>query len=307
MRWGEERCIDCLNTPIVGDLRSVLTKGHVIPQSVGGNLYAYNECKRCNERFGHGAEAALVGDPAVRSAAETIADQIPDLIRRMRRRKDFLAQSDTGVLVRARFDGGGNLKIHQTHQADGSRTASDADIRMEIETTLRRRGLAQDQIAEELRRLDEAPAETPVSIGGFVIRKGSAEGFGLLPYGDPIVRDVALLAIAYRYLATCLGGLIYGAPFDAIREAIRSNDLPMNGVWRVESYGTRERTPEPWHGLAIKEAQPHVVVYVRLFGALIWLVHFEQIPLKEHRCLPYRIDLTDGSESVGGCDASVST
>jgi len=40
-----------------------MTKGHVIPQSVGGKLFAANECKRCNELFGHGPEAALVGDP----------------------------------------------------------------------------------------------------------------------------------------------------------------------------------------------------------------------------------------------------
>jgi hypothetical protein len=299
MGWGEARCIVCLGTPTDGDADSAMTKGHVIPRSVGGELFADNECKRCNERFGHGPEAALVGDPAIRSAAEAIADQIPDLIQRMRRRKVFVTQSDSGLLVRAAPDSDGDdFKILQTRQPDGSRTASTDDIRSEIETTLRRRGCPEEQVAEELRRLDDAPPETPVSIGGeFVIRKGSVEGFGL-PYDDPIVPDVTLLAIAYRYLAGCADGLIYDAAFDPIRDAIESSALPREGVWHVEPCWTRQ--PQPWHGLAIKEVQPHVVVYVRLFGDLIWLVHFEQIALKSESCVPNRIDLTDSSEHLGG-------
>ena len=295
--WGEERCIHCLGVPNADDPDSVMTKGHVIPQSIGGKLYACNECKRCNERSGHGAEAALVGDPAVRSAAESIAEAIPGLIRRMRQRKVFIAQSESGLLVRAVPDDGSEFKILQTRQPDGSRTASDADVRAEIETTLARRGFAPGRIAEELRRLDEAPPETPVSIGGeFVIRKSAVGRLGL-PYDEPIVPDVTLLLIAYRYLAGCIDGLVYGAAFDPIREAIASNSPPQPGIWHVEPCWTR--SPQAWHGLAIKETQPHVVVYVRLFADLIWLVHFERIALKRNDCSPYRIELADGSEHLG--------
>jgi hypothetical protein len=60
--WREERCIHRLGVPNADDPDSVMTKGHVIPQSIGGKLYACNECKRCNDRAGHGAEAAPVGD-----------------------------------------------------------------------------------------------------------------------------------------------------------------------------------------------------------------------------------------------------
>jgi hypothetical protein len=296
--WGEERCIICLGTPRSEDPDSVMTRAHVIPQSVGGKLLANNECKRCNQRVGHGPEAALVGDPAIRSAAEAVAEQIPDLIQRMRRRKVFIAQSDTGLLVRAVPDSdGADFEILQTRQPDGSRTAATEEIRSEIETTLGRRGFSEAEVAEELRRVDEAPPETPVSIGGeFVIRKGSVKGFGL-PYDDPIVPDATLLLIAYRYLAGCLDGLIYDAAFDLIREAIKSSRVPQEGIWRVEPYWTRQ--PEPWHGLAIKETQPHLIVYVRLFADLIWLVHFEQIALKTDDCVPDRINLRDGTEYLG--------
>jgi hypothetical protein len=297
MGWEDDRCITCLGTPSADDPDSMLTRGHVIPQSIGGTLFARNECKRCNQRLGRGAEAALVGDPAIRSAAETIADQIPDLIARMRKRKIFVARSETGVLVRAVTDDGADFKILQTPQLDGSRTASNADIRSEIETTLRRRGFAEQAVADELRRIDEAPLGTPISIGDeFVVRKGTVDGFEL-PYEEPIVPDITLLPIAYRYLAGCVDGLIYGAPFDPIREAIEMNSVAHPGVWHVEPYWTRN--PAPWHGLAIQKAEPHVVVYVRLFADLIWLVHFERIALTQNNCPPYRIDLTDGSESIG--------
>lgn len=295
--WGDARCIWCLAAPSDAP-DTLMTKGHVIPQSVGGRLFAVNECKRCNELFGHGPEAALVGDPAIRSAAEIVADEIPDLIKRMRRRKVFVAHGEDGLLVRAvPTDGGQSFKLLQTLQPDGSRIASADEIRAEIETTLRRRGLSVENIAVELGRIDDAPANTPVAIGGeFVIRKGSVEQFNL-PYDDPLVPDVTLLGIAYRYVAACVGSLIYDSAFEPLRAAMRNSALPQEGVWRVDPHWTR--TPEPWHGLAIKEVRPHVVVSVRLFGDLIWLVHLEQIKLTSESCPPYRIDLTDGSEHIG--------
>jgi hypothetical protein len=42
--WGEPRCIMCLGTPRDDDPDSVMTKGPVIPQSVGGVLFAPNGC-----------------------------------------------------------------------------------------------------------------------------------------------------------------------------------------------------------------------------------------------------------------------
>lgn len=44
---------------------------------------------------------------------------------------------------------------------------------------------------------------------------------------------------------------------------------------------------------------PDIVVYVRLFADLIWLVHFERIALTWDDCAPYRIELADGSERLG--------
>jgi HNH endonuclease len=299
--WGESRCIICLRWAADDDPTSVMTQAHVIPRSVGGALFAYNECKRCNERFGHGPEAVLVGDPAVRSAAEGVGPAIPDLIRRMRRRRVFEARSDTGVLVRAVADSESeseSFKVLQARQPDGSRTASTDAIRAEIETTLRRRGLPDERISRELRRMEEAPDNAPVSIGGqFVIRKGAVGEFSV-PFDDPLIPDVTLLGIAYRYLAGCIGSNIYDLAFQPIRDALTDSSLAEPGVWRVAPYWTRN--PEPWHGLAVKQLHPHVIVYIRLFADLVWQVHFEQIALKSECGAPYRLDLRDGSEQFGG-------
>jgi len=88
---------------------------------------------------------------------------------------------------------------------------------------------------------------------------------------------VTLLGIAYRTSRAASGVSFYDSAFEPLRAAVRNSALPQERVWKVEPHWTR--TPEPWHGLAVREVRPHVVVYVRLFGDLIWLVHLEQIKL----------------------------
>src|SRR4051794_1002287 len=57
--WDDARCIFCLE-------EKPLTKAHLIPEFLGGNLFAYNECKGCNSELGSKIEAAIRKAPQIR-------------------------------------------------------------------------------------------------------------------------------------------------------------------------------------------------------------------------------------------------
>jgi len=101
-----------------------------------------------------------------------VADEIPDLIRRCVAGRSSLPWRgrSTGVCRFRPMMGRASSSFRRCSRR--SRIASTDEIRAEIETTLRRRGLSEEDIGVELGRIDHAPANTPVAIGGeFVIRK----------------------------------------------------------------------------------------------------------------------------------------
>jgi hypothetical protein len=63
--WQDPRCVVCLQTSVEGESMTVRSKAHVIPGSVGGQLWALCLCKRCNNKMGR-MEALLARDISVR-------------------------------------------------------------------------------------------------------------------------------------------------------------------------------------------------------------------------------------------------
>ncbi len=293
--WEIDRCVVCLRELDPNDPLTELSRAHVIPASIGGKLYARFLCKRCNSRSGTAIEADLVNDPTVRHLVEQLADQMPELATKLRSGKTLIARTTDGGLVRARA-ASDEFRIFYTEQPDGSKTADPIDVRRELEGRLCQSDADDDAVAAALARYDAAEEGVPTEIDGFTITKGSVRSF-TLPYDEDAVKPTLPLGIAYLYLACCVDGLIFEDAFEPMRRVLRG-ESDDEGPWHVEWLMTRK--PKPWHGLALTQVTPHVVVLVRLFGDYVWKVHFDKVALKSDPSVAYRIDLTTGSELLNG-------
>jgi len=288
--WTDRRCIICLTEPEGG-----LSNAHVIPRSVGGRLVIQNVCAECNSRLGHSAEAGLKSDPRIQISIDDLKGQIPDLAEKMRAGQEFVARVAETV-IRATPHGEG-YKILDSPQEGGSRIKDPDRAWQEIEATLCRRLGASDEEVAAVRAIHDAAEEGDLVelAPGLSTKKGSVEEF-VLPFTEPLVEDLCLLSVAYLFLSVVVQGAIYDQAFDPIREALQG-DGP-DGVWSVESFLVRSRPHETWHGLAVDQTLPYLVVQVRLFGHHAWTVTFPWITCRQE-LLParlYHVDLKTGEE-----------
>lgn len=290
--WKDRRCIICLDEHEGG-----LSEAHVIPHSVGGRLVIKNVCASCNSRLGHTAEAGLKRDPRIRVAIEDVRLQVPDLAERMRTGQEFIAREEEFV-IRATPKGEGYKILDSPQEGGGSRIKDPQRASEEIETILRRQFGADDEQIATVRALHDAAEEGEfVELApGLAIKKGSVADFRL-PFTEPFVEDLCLLSIAFLFLSVLVQGAIYDEAFQPIRNALQGADS--SEAWSVESFLVRSRPHEPWHGLAIGQALPYLLVQVRLFGQHAWEVGFSRISCKPE-LLParsYQLDLTMGEEA----------
>jgi hypothetical protein len=183
-------------------------------------------------------------------------------------------------------------RLYDTPQSDGSVVKDPLRARDDIVTTLARRGASDTAIAAALQRLDDAPDGHLVHVAaGLAVRKGSVTAFTPDLSAASVVPETCPLAISYRFLAlTAAGQSIYAPAFEGVRAALRGE--PNTDGWCVDSR-VADRPHQPWHGLAISQLEPHIVVQLRLFGQLAWNVAFTTTALdRKPDITAYQIDLT---------------
>lgn len=288
--WPDPRCVLCLDS----HPRS-LSRAHIIPEAIGGRLAVPFLCSRCNSQLGHTVEKGLKHDPRVRFAFERVRPQIPQLAKKLAPGYVYATRTSHG-LVRAR-PRGDSYEILDTRQDDRSRIRDPGRARDEIVTVLRRRGASQIEIAAALEAHDNAPEDQIVEVApGIPIRKSSVGGFSPTHDGDS-VSDDCFLGIAYLFLAILVDRAIYDPALDALRQRLRGNP-PSDPGWSAESL-LAPNSYGPWHGIAVVEFTPQLLVEVRLFGSESWLIRFEHMAMTS---LPggtrpaYRLDLATGAE-----------
>ena len=293
--WPGKRCVLCRT-------EGLLTKEHLIPESIGGILTVHFLCQRCNSTLGQ-YEAHLKKDPSIRLAIGTLSTQLPALYASICEGQKFVAQSERGpapgVYKQRQF------RIRTAELPDGSLICPTED--RTLEEMLRGGGLEEAKITEALQKFESAPENTRVTVAeGFDVVKWSITSIDeALETEQCIVRfdggeetlqraGIALLKLAFEYLALHLGLAIFDSRFDPIREALKHNN-PSLCQHRVE----RKRGSKlmPYHRLIVEKKPTHVVVQIRLFGELIYRVHFPHLPPGEgfERCT-YTHDLTSNAD-----------
>ena len=285
-RWTDRRCVLCA-------LEGPLTEEHVIPQAIGGSLTCDFLCKPCNDRLGQ-TEAHLKSDPAVRLAIENLKGQVPlDLYRTVSEAQSFIMKSRGGQ-VKATFKRG-TMRVNPSRQSDGSLVQPTENAPKAIRTMMERRGLGEAEIQEAMKRFEEGPEDSRVTLanGIDIVKWTVTEIHPALdsPRLDPVVP----LKIAYEYLALHYGTSIFHPSLGPVREAL-GQDGPVPDVCRVERL--RARRYRPFHGLVVEKNSPYPVVQIRLFGYLVYRVHFLNIRIAAGPHLAYTLHLDTGEEEL---------
>jgi hypothetical protein len=246
-----------------------MTRAHLIPETIGGFLWARTQCATCNSELGADVEGAVKRDDGIRLAIEALAERLPDLARSFREGQRYAKRTEQGI-VRAKIKDG-LVEVTPSENEDGSLFQSPERARQSIGTILRREGRKPEEVEQLLAVFDEAPpgSGTPLT-GSLSIRHGSVEGFDLPFDGEP-VSDAFPASIGFHFLALAFGRAIYHDSFDGLRKMIRSGNA--RSEWHIVE-GGRGDEYAPFHLVGLAQTTPHLVVRVQLFGWLIWRVHF---------------------------------
>jgi hypothetical protein len=266
--WSHRRCILCLRDDIE------MSRSHLVPQSLGGFVWAWTHCTACNNLVGRAIEAAVKRDDSIRHALEReLAGEIPEVARSFAEGQRYLGRSDAGNLS-ASFRGG-SFELRTTRLED-SLVQDQARARQSIETMLERAGVSERERRAALNRFDNANSGELTQIAdGIAIRHGSVETF-VLPYDGEFVSDHFPLAIAFHLLAFFLGDLIYDESLNPIRQAIlEQRDDPEQ--FMVERLLDRSTGYVPMHVLGLSKPAPYLVMRVQIFGPLVWQVHLLRV------------------------------
>lgn len=147
--WADPRCIFCRE-------EKPLTKAHLIPEFLGGNLFAYNECKECNSELGSKVEAAIRKAPQIRLAAINLRDQLPDLEQRINNGQRYIAKQDDGTVVQ--FTRKGKEFRLRNQSEPGSRIFDDESAMKSIRADLIRAGRSSEEAEAFIAKVENAPA-----------------------------------------------------------------------------------------------------------------------------------------------------
>lgn len=276
--WPYDRCILCLGP-------GPLTKEHIIPDQIGGKLWARFLCPPCNGALGHEVEHSVKGDPAIRLAVEQLKKRMPALGKKIREGQAYVGGGPTGPVRGGLKDG--QFRVDTFRAPDGSLIQRTPEARKHIQALLLKSGIDEAQVPAILRRFDQAPANTRVDFApgwAAIKREGATIGPAL---DGPLLSPQVLLKIAYEFLACHLAEAAYDtrAQLAEIRDAVagRSTDPE---AYSIEYLTSREYSPV--HGLALI-GSPHVVVRICLFDWLRFRVHFHRLavgaPYFAYMCL----------------------
>lgn len=249
-----------------------MTRSHVVPQTLGGFVWAWTHCAECNNDLGSRVESGVKDDDSIRYALEhALATVIPSVAQRFAEGQSYVARTDTGSIpARVR---GGEFELGTVKLEDGSLVQDQERAKRTIEMMLLRQGSTDAERAAALDRFDAAaPGEVTPLTDTLSVRHGPIERVDL-PFDGELVTDLFPVALAFHFLAFVLGDLIYDDRLDATRDLLRRGGEPQSASLAIERLLDRSTGYVPQHILGVSQALPHLVLRVQIFGPLVWRVH----------------------------------
>jgi hypothetical protein len=240
LAWTDERCILCTLAPLERQARcgrtARLTKEHLIPEAIGGRLTCDFLCQPCNSILGQ-IEALLKEDSRIRLAIDNLKASLPDLWATMAEGRPYIAVGPDGT-VDAELKNG-EIRVNSSKRLDGSIIRPLDDSAKAVRTMLQRRGATQGEITNAEMKLRELPEGPRVKIAdGIDVMKSTVDVHPA--YSSRGIDPLALLKIAYEYLALHLRSKIFDPYFDPVRSALVTKG-PFPGSCSVEEMRVRDR------------------------------------------------------------------
>jgi HNH endonuclease len=293
--WNGEKCIVCNLTSEERCRRRAdtaeFTEEHLIPKAIGGKLTCYFLCKHCNDHLGV-REASLKTDARVRLAIENLKNVLPDLWAKMSDGQAYVVQGSGGS-VGAKLKKG-EIRFDSWKAEGGSFFRPTDEAWPAIQTTLLRGSLSPTEIAAAKKRFDKIPEgmRSEVAPGIDVLKRTADEVYPSLKLAQI---DIALLKIAYEYVALHSPLIIVHPYFDPIRSALTSGEVKLN-CCTIEVFRQKDAGCRPYHRISAKNTRSGLLVTVLLFGYLSYHVELLkfQMPINSTWC--YTLNLETGDE-----------
>lgn len=278
--WENNFCILCLE-------EEFLTREHVIPFCIGGMLEANFLCKECNSGLGSNAEAKIKESPEIRRAIANLSDELPELMEKIEARQQFLSEFG-GEKLRHKLGRDGVLG--EGSLADGSIIVPDEKFQKHLCGILKKNGANDHLMDQAFSTWASAPDSELIELPHGVTVKKWKNVPATASMDGPPLGTVAILKIAYEFMALCIGEKIQSASqdFDVARKIILDNDEDgaQKFVLKFEA-----KTYQPFHGICFEGNCPTATFQVRLFGKLAYRVIFSNTKIEMDRVV-YTFDLS---------------
>jgi len=284
-----DKCIICYERPPD-------TWEHVLPESIGGRLQAKILCGKCNSEVGSGIEAIIKSDPSVRLAIEHLKDKLPDLYRKMQQRQSFIGKDFQGREVKM-YSKDDRIRVRAETLDDGSLIQDTDRARGELQRMLEEKGIDEREISRVLGEFDAIPEGQCVELPyGLVVAKWSIES--VQPdLRSPLIDNRVPLLIAYEFLSLLLGPVILSEKLSPIRKGILGKQWPP--FCNIEYLTTGKYAPE--HSLYMKTGAEEAIVFIRLFGWLVYAVHLRVLGFDHLKHIPVYVEDLKNKRSLVAC------
>lgn len=274
----------------------------MIPDALGGKLTCDFLCRECNSKLGKDLESKAKSDPSILLAVKNLQLKIPSLASDIVESHPHISHSEPGT--NKGYIKNGKYKVKSKKLEDGSLIQPTTDARNSVSKILERSGHDEEPILRAMHTFDNAPENEKIElVPGLEIVKWNIHKLELDLSSAQLMNPLIPAKIAYEFLACHLSSAIYEEvkQLSEIRDSLIKCELNPD-VIQVERLTSNKY--EPFHGIYFEGNDPHAKVQVRLFGWLVFRVHFLKLSVGGPRFI-YTHQLDKNEEDIQIVDETV--
>ena len=240
-----------------------------------------------------------IGPLNLACSQKSLYEVIPELAKRLIESHPHVGQSEPGPAPG--YFRNSEFRVKSRTLEDGSIIQPTDDARKSVAKILRKSGCSEAPIQKALAEIDEAPENKRVKIApGLEVVKWTVQDIEPDFSRAQLMNPLVPAKIAFEFLAAHLGTAIYDdvPQLSEVRQVLMKS-IPETDVIQVERLSSNKY--EPFHGICFEGNNPHAKVQVRLFGYLVFRVHFFHLSVGGAR-FAYTHKLDTAEESVDAID-----